>query len=62
MIDTSSTERETVARKTRGQKAQKNHALSPLRKQQQDGSEITSPPQDPVNSDETLRRNDIGNS
>jgi hypothetical protein len=31
-------------------------------KQQPDGSAVTTPPSDPANSDETLRRNRNGNS
>lgn len=42
--------------------AQGAGAANQVVKKQLDGSRVTSPPDDPVNSEETLKRNQKGNS
>ena len=45
-----------------GNKSDKRGAAAKSSKHQPDGSKVSTPPSDPANSDETLRRNKNGNS
>lgn len=51
-------------RKSKHAKSKAYHSAdhAPQPRKQLDGSRITSPPDDPVNSEETLKRNRKGNS
>ena len=51
-----------LADKLKRKGVKKDRLPSHLPKQQLDGSQVISPSRDPVNSDETLRANKVGNS